>query len=115
MRSRISINGLPAEVIDTAGLRDTTDPVEAMGIERTRAAIRDADLALVLVAGPSHSAVHRTFCSPSCRHVAAPDRAQQGGPAGGTARSDEQGLWVSAKTGTGLDLLTDAIADAVGF
>ena len=31
------------------------------------------------------------------------------------ARSDEQDLWVSAKTGAGLDLLTDAIADAVGF
>ena len=49
VRSRVSLKGLPAEIVDTAGLRETTDPIEAMGIERTRAAISDADLALVLV------------------------------------------------------------------
>ncbi|MGL4234329.1 MAG: tRNA uridine-5-carboxymethylaminomethyl(34) synthesis GTPase MnmE [Casimicrobium sp.] len=49
VRARVSVNGLPVEFIDTAGLRDTDDPVEKIGIERTRAAITDADLALLLV------------------------------------------------------------------
>ncbi len=113
VRSRISINGLPAEVIDTAGLRDTTDPVEAMGIERTRAAIRDADLALVLV--QASQAVPPALLAelpPTLPRLIVHNKADL---AGEGARSDEQGLWVSAKTGAGLDLLTDAIADAVGF
>jgi tRNA modification GTPase len=49
VRARISLNGLPVEIIDTAGLRDTDDAVEKIGIERTRAVIADADLALLLI------------------------------------------------------------------
>lgn len=113
VRSRISINGLPAEVIDTAGLRDTTDPVEAMGIERTRAAIRDADLALVLV--QASQALSPTLIAELPATLPRLIVHNKVDLAGESARTDEQGLWVSAKTGAGLDLLTDAIADAVGF
>ncbi len=45
----VEIAGIPLTVIDTAGLRDTEDMVELLGIERTWAAIRAADLALVIV------------------------------------------------------------------
>ena len=45
----IEIGGIPLTVIDTAGLRDTTDPIERIGIERTWSAVERADLALVLV------------------------------------------------------------------
>ena len=44
----ILIDGMPLNVIDTAGLRDTVDEVEALGIARTRAAIVQADLVLHL-------------------------------------------------------------------
>ena len=46
---RIEIAGIPLTVVDTAGLRETTDAVELLGIARTRAAIATADLALLLV------------------------------------------------------------------
>ena len=46
---RVEIAGIPLTVIDTAGLRDTDDPVERIGIERTWAAIARADVALLLV------------------------------------------------------------------
>ena len=46
---QIEIGGIPLNVIDTAGLRDTEDPVERLGIARTRAAIERSDVALVLV------------------------------------------------------------------
>ena len=46
---RISIAGIPVELVDTAGLRNTTDQAEAMGIEKTREAIADADLILALL------------------------------------------------------------------
>jgi tRNA modification GTPase len=46
---RVEIAGIPLTIVDTAGLRDTTDPVETIGIERTWAAVERADLVLLLV------------------------------------------------------------------
>jgi tRNA modification GTPase len=46
---QIEVAGIPLVVVDTAGLRETQDEVERLGIARTRAAIERADLALVLV------------------------------------------------------------------
>ena len=113
VKTRISIKGLPTEVIDTAGLRETSDPVEAMGIERTRTAIRDADLALVIVESdapvsePLLNELPATLPRIIVRNKI--DLQQQ------DARADTSGVWLSAKTGDGIDLLTDTIADAVGF
>ncbi len=45
----IQIKGIPVHIIDTAGLRETTDIVEKSGIARTHAAIKKADLALLLI------------------------------------------------------------------
>ena len=46
---RIDIAGIPLTIIDTAGLRETSDVVEALGIARTRAAIERADLAMLMI------------------------------------------------------------------
>ena len=44
-----SIAGLPVRLIDTAGIRETADVVEMIGISRSRAAIADADIALLVM------------------------------------------------------------------
>lgn len=44
-----SISGVPVRLIDTAGIRETSDVVESMGIERSRAAIADANIALLVL------------------------------------------------------------------
>lgn len=49
VRELILLDGVPVHVIDTAGLRETGDAVEKIGIERTWAAIGKADLALLLL------------------------------------------------------------------
>ncbi|HJV07751.1 MAG TPA: tRNA uridine-5-carboxymethylaminomethyl(34) synthesis GTPase MnmE [Chromobacteriaceae bacterium] len=49
VREQIVIDGVPVHVIDTAGLRETEDVVEKIGIARTWQAVERADLALVLV------------------------------------------------------------------
>lgn len=49
VREQIVIDGVPVHVIDTAGLRETDDVVEKIGIARTWQAVERADLALVLV------------------------------------------------------------------
>ena len=49
LRHHVLEGGVPLHLIDTAGLRETTDPVEAEGIRRARAAMRHADLVVYLL------------------------------------------------------------------
>jgi tRNA modification GTPase len=49
LREAISLDGLPLHVADTAGLRETGDPVEVEGVKRARAEIGGADRVLLLV------------------------------------------------------------------
>jgi len=46
---RISLGGIPVELVDTAGLRETQDEAESHGIARTEGAMADADLVLLLL------------------------------------------------------------------
>ena len=49
LTEQLSIDGLPLTLIDTAGLRDTLDPVEAEGVRRARAEIDTADRVLLVI------------------------------------------------------------------
>ena len=51
IESSVSIKGIPAVLIDTAGLRTSNDPVEAEGIRRSNLVIENADIILYLVDG----------------------------------------------------------------
>jgi len=46
---RVSMGGIPVELIDTAGLREGADEAERMGVARTREAMADADVVLLVV------------------------------------------------------------------
>ncbi len=50
VEERIAIEGIPVELVDTAGLRETADLAEAMGVAKSREAIAEADLVLLVVA-----------------------------------------------------------------
>ncbi len=45
----VSLKGIPVELIDTAGIRETEDFVEKLGVERTRTTIADADFVIAIV------------------------------------------------------------------
>ena len=49
VEERIDINGIPVHLVDTAGIRRHEDPVEALGIERARQKLAEADLVLLVV------------------------------------------------------------------
>ena len=51
LESWASINGIPVRLFDTAGLRQTSDVIEAQGVEISRSLVQDADVVLYLVDG----------------------------------------------------------------
>ncbi len=51
IHEKFTINNIPISLIDTAGLRETSDVIEGIGIERSKRAMVDADLVIVLIDG----------------------------------------------------------------
>ncbi|MFM7189821.1 MAG: tRNA uridine-5-carboxymethylaminomethyl(34) synthesis GTPase MnmE, partial [Microcystaceae cyanobacterium] len=49
VESQLIVGGIPVQVLDTAGIRETADRVEQMGVERSRVAAQQADLVLLTV------------------------------------------------------------------
>ncbi|MGQ9791739.1 MAG: tRNA uridine-5-carboxymethylaminomethyl(34) synthesis GTPase MnmE [Armatimonadota bacterium] len=52
IRESIQVHGIPVQLWDTAGLRDTQDVVERFGVERTQRSLQNTDLILFLLAAP---------------------------------------------------------------
>ncbi len=46
---QVAIGGIPVNLIDTAGLREATDEAEAIGIQKSREALADADIVLLVI------------------------------------------------------------------
>jgi len=49
IESTLVVGGIPIQVLDTAGIRETADTVEKIGVERSRNAAKDADLVLLTI------------------------------------------------------------------
>ena len=113
VRETILIHGMPVNILDTAGLREASDLVEQEGIRRTRQALNQADLILLLRDGSALDDDAADDALPAnIPQLLAYNKADQTLPAVQAQHAD--GLWLSAKTGAGIDALRDAIACAVG-
>ena len=111
VRETILIHGMPVNILDTAGLREASDLVEQEGIRRTRHALSQADLILLLRDGSALDGATDDELPANIPHLTAYNKADQTPPA---IQAQHPGLWISAKTGAGIDALRDAIAHAVG-
>ena len=100
LEARVVFGGVPVTLVDTAGLRETPDAIEAEGVRRALARAEDADL-IVEVSDSGHFAE-----GPASLRIMVANKSDlgQSAPAGAVA--------VSARTGEGLDLLRDRLAVA---
>lgn len=120
IQSEIQIEGVPLHVVDTAGLRETTDEVEIHGIARTWRAAESAQIALILV-DAAHG-IGETERSILGRLAAVPyqvwvhnkiDLAQQLPQI--IEQSDQIHIYLSAKTGAGIELLRSHLLRLAGW
>lgn len=120
IKNAIQINGVPLHIIDTAGLRETEDEVEKFGIARTWASLETAHIALLLVdAAHGITETEKSIL----------DRLPQGidkiwvhnkidvtqEPAQVEEKNQATHIYLSAKTGTGMDLLKAELLKLAGY
>jgi tRNA modification GTPase len=120
VRQALSLEGIPIHIIDTAGLRDTTDRVEELGIARTWAEIEKADAAVVIVdarvgvAAADRAILARLPAGLKC--VIVHNKADLSDV--GCGRHDDPGgtrVVLSALTGEGITLLQDVLLEIAGW
>ena len=118
LREHISLDGVPAHIADTAGIRDSHDVVELEGVRRARLALKEADLALLVIDASQPLQAQQALRSeipdeiPCIVIYNKSDLTDDWRSASKTAQV--QSVYVSAKTGQGLNQLIAAIKDAVG-
>lgn len=117
LRERIQLDGMPLHIIDTAGLRESDNAVEKEGIRRAHAEIQKADKVLLLIDArdpetqsildtlPQDTDIVKIYNKIDLLGIA-PEIAQT-----------EQGtsIYLSVKTGSGMELLTQYLKQSVGF
>ena len=123
----IQIEGVPLHVVDTAGLRESSDLVEKLGIERAWQEISAADAVLFLHDWPRHRAADKEGRSyreldaqiaqrlPAHIPVLQVWNKMDSDPESTAGTNRPEGLFISAKTGQGLDDLRAALLKQVGW
>ena len=120
IRQAIQINGVPLHIIDTAGLRESSDRIEQMGMARTREVLQAADVILVMhEAGEGPTAEDRRIAE-----ELPPDVPQLhifnkidllGQPALVEERAGQRCIYLSAQTGAGVELLREELLGLIGW
>ncbi len=101
VEASLDLRGFPVTLVDTAGLRESDDPIEREGVARARRRAERADLTLWL----TDSAARRADLRRRRPAITVATKADLGGGAA------EGALPISAITGQGIEQLLDAIAD----
>lgn len=115
VREAIQIEGVPLHIIDTAGLRDTDDAVEKIGIARTWAAVEKADIALLLVDAAHGLGERETAILDRLPQAARLTLHNKIDVTRDAPRVVGAEVWLSAKTGAGVDLLRGKLLEAAGW
>ncbi|WP_095587810.1 tRNA uridine-5-carboxymethylaminomethyl(34) synthesis GTPase MnmE [Actibacterium ureilyticum] len=98
---RMDLAGLPVTVLDTAGLRETEDVIEGLGVTRARQRAEQADLRIFLIDAPGQEPAMPPLAEDIVVHSKS-DLNQWG-----------EGISISAKTGAGISELVTRISDVL--
>ncbi len=121
IRCHIQLEGLPIVVIDTAGLRASSDPVEQEGIRRAIAQMSKADHVLLIVderyTPEMVEQLLRDYPAlQQCPHTVVHNKIDLTGQAPHAEKNkDRAHIYVSAKTGAGLDALRTHVTRSMGY
>ncbi|WP_163936339.1 tRNA uridine-5-carboxymethylaminomethyl(34) synthesis GTPase MnmE [Paraferrimonas sp. SM1919] len=124
LREHIHIDGMPLHIIDTAGLREATDAVEQIGIERAWEEIEQADRVLFVVDGTTTEELDPAKIWPDFMARLPKDmgltvirnKADMTGESIKTSEDHGHPVYpLSAKTKLGLDALTGHLKDCMGY
>ena len=125
IKNVIQINGMPLHVIDTAGLRETHDEVEKFGIARTWASLQTAHIALLLVdAAHGITQVEKSILDrlpqdlPKIwvhNKIDMSSEAPKVESKTISGKNIETHIFISAKSGMGLDLLKNHLLKLAGW
>ena len=116
VEEKAEVGGVLLRLIDTAGIRQGGDAVEALGVERSRAAAKNASLAVLVLDGSrpltqeDEDAIALAQTVPHLIVAVNKSDLPRAVDIGGLADRFDNVASVSAATGEGLDVLTDAIA-----
>jgi len=119
VKESITIEGVPMHIIDTAGLRDTNDEVEAKGIERSWDAIRLADLVIFMTDLDSDAEDSRlkdkilAALPPKCPALLVINKSDL--LSANSPLIPAGAILISAKTGDGISTLKQKILETVGW
>lgn len=120
VRQAIQIDGVPLNIVDTAGLRDTQDEVERLGIARTWSEIGKADVVLLLVdarAGVTRQDLELVARIPQgVKRLFVHNKTDLAGT-GARLEQTQAGtsIHLSAKTGAGMELLRAELLAVAGW
>ncbi|MDR7875027.1 tRNA uridine-5-carboxymethylaminomethyl(34) synthesis GTPase MnmE [Yersinia mollaretii] len=124
LREHIHIDGMPLHIIDTAGLREASDEVERIGIERAWNEIEQADRVLFMVDGTTTDATEPAAIWPEFMArlpstlpiTVVRNKADITGETLGLTEVNGHSLIrLSARTGEGIDLLRNHLKQSMGF
>ncbi|MBO4620234.1 MAG: tRNA uridine-5-carboxymethylaminomethyl(34) synthesis GTPase MnmE [Victivallales bacterium] len=108
VEAELVVHGIPLHLVDTAGIRESKDAIETDGMARARNAVASADLVLWL----TEAVGENVLPWPEWAHRGAVLQVENKCDLG-TSTSTGDIIRISAKTGEGLDILADAIEEAI--
>lgn len=113
LHERFTIGGIPISLIDTAGLRETSDTVESIGVERSKRTMADADLVVVLLDGSENLTAEDKEIFNQVKYLNHLIAVNKSDLEQSKIKLDEieKVLHISAKTGDGLSELQKAVIE----
>lgn len=106
IRERITLQGVPLHIIDTAGIRDSDDSIEQEGVRRAIQAVESADMVIRIIDATTEEVVTGDEDILVINKIDLTDS---------VARRESNKVWISARHGHGIAELTECILEKAGY